>query len=457
MEAARIGFVIGMEERLSRPVEDPLTEQQLLLVFGSLATKGSDEVEDRVMNVLSHRAATLNRQTQPDFSEINLLLLALGNTGSKLSVSVILSFLNANNSDYDQIKLAVIDALGKVTNDPVVLSQLEDLLLEDPLSMECAAAIIETLQAGFEYMKRTKQDLEEYSGVVNSHTLLYSLAEAVSYTNDTDLHLMMEEYLIKIKADDVIFDLIYTESSPLGNRGKRGTSDWDSSSNSDYNYVDTLVNRQMHVNTYNRHRAYINSKTIGISDANIKVAYGYFGGTNTHCDLKVFGRCIVIGKLLSETRTLADIKVDAMATTTSASLVAYVNINGVTLLNCRYQRSTDHCRSFTRAITEHRARLPILRLDVFVYVAYLTLSVDLHVHFNLDVNANICIGRTGTEVTGALGAITPTAGVTLSGGVTGNLLVSKLLFFFIPCMRICARRLHNTTWTANLGLSLHML
>ena len=213
MEAARIGFVIGMEERLSRPVEDSLTEQQLLLVFGSLATKGSDEVEDRVMNVLSRRAAVLNHQTQPDFSEINLLLLALGNTGSKLSVSVVLSFLNANNSNYDQIKLAVIDALGKVTNDPVVLSQLEDLLLEDPLSMECAAAIIETLQAGFEYTKRTKQDLEEYSAMVNSHTLLYSLAEAVSYTNDTDLHSMMEEYLIKIKADNVIFDLIYTESS----------------------------------------------------------------------------------------------------------------------------------------------------------------------------------------------------------------------------------------------------
>lgn len=425
METARIGFVIGMEERLTRPVEDPFIAQQLLLVFSSLATKGSDEVEDRIMSVLSRRVAALNRQTQPDLSEINLSLLALGNTGSKLSISLIFSLFDTNSSDYDHIKLAAIDALSKVTDDPVVLAKLEELLQEDS-SIEYAAAIIETLQAGFEYMKKMERDLVEYSILINSHTLLYSVAEAVSYTNDTDLHSMMEEYLIKIKADNIIFDLIYSESSPLGNRGKRGT-DWDSSSSSDYNYVDTLVNRQTHVSTYSRHRAYINSKTIGISDANVKVAYGYFGGIGTHCDrLKVFGRCIVVGKLLDRTRTLADIKFDVVVTTTSASVVAYVRIGSNTLLNYRYQNSIDHCRSFTRAIADYRIRLFTLRQDIFVYVGYLTLSVDLHVHFNLDVNANICIGRTGTEVTGALGAITPTAGVTLRGGVSGNLLVSNL-------------------------------
>ena len=184
----------------------------------------------------------------------------------------------------------------------------------------------------------------------------------------------------------------------------------------------------MHVNTYNRHIAYINSKTIGIEEANIKVAYGYFSGTNNHCNrLKVFGRCVVIGKLLSRTKRLAEIRFDALATTTSGSIVAYVRIGSNTLLDNTVQVSTDQCRSFTQNNIESRARLFRLRFSLFIYVGTLTLSVNLDVHFNVDVTTNMCIGirRTGRKVTGVLGAITPTAGVTLSGGVTGNLLVSN--------------------------------
>lgn len=424
MKTVRIGFVIGMEERLAQPSEDTLLTHQLLLVFSSLATKGSNEVEDRVMNVLSIRAASLSSQTQPDLSEIDLMLHALGNTGSKLSISLIFSFLDLDGDDYDQIKLAVIDVLGKVTADPVVLTRLEDFLREDGSSVECAAAVIETLQTGFEYTKTMQRDTVQYSSLIRSHTLLYSLAEAVSFSNNTDLHSMMADYLKKVKADDIILDLIYSESSPLGSRGKRGT-DWDYGGNSDYNYVDSLVNRQAHVNTYNRHSAYIDSKTIGINEANVKIAYGYFAGTNTHCDqLKTFGRCIVVGTLLSRTFTLADVKFDIQTTTTSASVIAFVRIGSNTLLDYRYQHSLpDHCKLFTRPIADNRRRLFGLSYDIFVYIGYLTLSVDLYAHFTLDINANVCIGRTGTEVSGGLGAITPTVGITLSGGVTGNLLV----------------------------------
>lgn len=124
METARIGFVIGMEERLARPSEDTSLSNQLLLVFSTLATKGTDEVEDRVMTVLSIRAMAFKTQMQPDLSDVNLMLHALGNTGSKLSISLIFSFLSTDSDDYDQIKLSVIDALAKVTDDPIVLTRL---------------------------------------------------------------------------------------------------------------------------------------------------------------------------------------------------------------------------------------------------------------------------------------------------------------------------------------------
>ena len=186
------------------------------------------------------------------------------------------------------------------------------------------------------------------------------------------------------------------------------------------------MNRQAHVNTYNRHRAYLNSHTIGVSDANVKIAYGYFAGTNTHCDqLKTFGRFIVVGKVLSYTRTFGDVKFDLEATTTSISLVTYVRIGTTTLLDVNEQRSlSSPCYLYTNSIREFRHRIFRWSYSIFVYVGYLTLHVDVTAHFNLDVNANFCIGRTGTEVTGALAALTPTAGITLGGGVTGNLLVN---------------------------------
>ena len=52
----------------------------------------------------------------------------------------------------------------------------------------------------------------------------------------------------------------------------------------------------------------------------------------------------------------------------------------------------------------------------FIFLSMLDiLRADVDIHFDLDVNANLCIGRTGTEVSGALGALTPTVGVTVSG------------------------------------------
>lgn len=417
MKTVRIGFVIGMEERLARPSDNVFLAHQLLLVFGSLATKGSVEVEDRVMNVLSTQTAALNRQ---DISEVDLMLRALGNTGSKLSIPLTLSFLNKSDNYYPRIKLVVIDALGKVTDDPVVLTRLEDLLEEGP-SSECTEAIIETLEMGFEYTKTMQRDIVQYTSQIKSHTLLNSIARAVSYSNSTDLHVMMADYLKKIKADDVIFD------SPLGGRGKRGTTDWDSNENSDYDYVNSQVNRQLDVNMYNRHSAYINAKRIGIDDAHLRIAYGYFVGTSfpTCNEMKVFGRCKVVGSLLSRSKTLADVKVSIEAASTSSAVVVYAKIGSTTLLDYNSQQSPlSHCRPHSSSVSEYRTRLFTLSFSVWIYVGSLTLSIHVDGHFNLDVNANMCLGRTRTEVSGVLGALSPTIGITLSGDASASLLVN---------------------------------
>jgi hypothetical protein len=425
MKAVRMEFVIGMKEHLAQSSDDILLAHQLLLVFSSLASKGSDEVEDLVMNVLSTRTAILKSHAQPDISDIDLLLRALGNTGSKLSTPLILSFLDAESNNYTYIKLIVIDALYKVTDDLIVLSRLDSLLQEDP-SAECAAAIIETLQMGFEFMETREQDVIPYSSQVKSQTLLYSLAEAVSSSNDTDLHIMMAEYLKKVKADDEIFDLLYSGSSPPGSRGKRQTSDWDSDANPDYNYVDSQINRQFDVNLYDRHDAYIGARRLGVDLAHLRIAYGYFAGRNSMCDkIKVFGRFKVVGSLIGFTKTIADVKINVEAATGSGVLIVYAKLISNTLIdyNSQGNNSQGRCRPYTRTFPGYQTRLFSISHNVWIYVGILRLSIDVDGHFNFAVNANVCLGRTRTEVTGALAAFSPTVGVTLSGTASASLLV----------------------------------
>ncbi len=291
-------------------------------VYGSLAIKSTEEVEMHVINNLRGRVVTFfGSEDVRNLTTIKIFLHALGNTGSKLSIPLIMKILNSTSGeDYNKVKLIPIDAFVKLTESPVVLVELGRILEQDS-SADTVAAIIETLHDELAYVQQRNRDIEYYIYMMSPHALVYSLTRAVSSINSTDLYAMMEQYLQEIEADGAIFELLY---GPVQNRSKRNTYDWDSSANSDYNYVNTLVNRQSDVNMYSRHTAYITSKTIGIDDANIKLAYGYFAGASTYC---------------------------------------------------------NRFKAIWLGLTEG-----YIRFDLFIYIGYLTLRADLDIHFDLDVN-----------------------------------------------------------------------
>ncbi len=424
MKSVQIGFVIALEERLSSSLNDTILENQLLLVFASLAIKGSDEVESRVFSYLNERVSSLNHQTEVEMANVILLLHALGNTGSELSISPILGFLgiSVHTNGTNKIKLAVIEALGKVTDDSIVLTTFEELLLEDS-SVECIGTIIETLDFGVDYVQENNnQDFQQYIDNITARSLVYSLAEAILSHNDSDLHNAMNHYLRKIKADqEIIF-------GSFGDRGKRGTTDWDSQINGDYNDVESLVNRQSHVNHFDQHQAYIDSRRIGIDEAHVRISYGYFAGVSSQCGaMKAFGRTKVVGKLLSFKATLADVKID-MELDASPYAIAYAKVGSNSLLDySTYGSITSHCKLLNQNLAEFRVRLFHICIPIFIYVATITLRADLFVHFNMGVNINFCLGRSTTEISGALVSLTPTVGVTVSGGVSASLLVRLVL------------------------------
>ena len=178
LDWASLDLVIGLEDHLRNPNANlnANISDQLLLVYGSLATKGSEEVEVQVMNYLNTISSSINSQTDLNLSRSILVVHALGNTGSESALTVILSFLNrsAQQSESKEMKLAVIDALSKLTDKDTVLTVLEDFLVPGTSdSEEYVAAVIETLDHGFEYVESRRLQVDEYITYLTSYTILY--------------------------------------------------------------------------------------------------------------------------------------------------------------------------------------------------------------------------------------------------------------------------------------------
>jgi hypothetical protein len=170
------------------------------------------------------------------------------------------------------------------------------------------------------------------------------------------------------------------------------------------------------------------SKTIGTSEANIKVAYSTFVTSSSCEETSAFGQLIVRGTFISFTTTIADMKFAVDTKPESAFVQAFVKIGSNTLLDRRGALSSfNRCARYTSSIAKFSREIFRIRRSHFVYITKLTLTVGLSIHFDIGIDANACIGRTGTEVTGVSGSFTPTVGVTLSGGVSANLLVSSTI------------------------------
>lgn len=422
LNTAHLRLVTNLEERLHRAKYSQNLRNQLLLVYGSLAMKGSQEVEYRVMDQLIGIVIQYRNNTC-DFP-MSVILIALGNSGSKLSITPILSFLNnSNDNDEDYKVKMVLKALFKVTEDEVVLSEL-DKLLQGNVSASTITAVIETLHNGLEHIRRdnTKLNLARYLSNIKNHHLLETLARAASQHNNSDLYSMASIYLTEINASSEIMHILHS-NQPESHRQKRDTTDWDSP-NPDFEYVASRANRISDEITYPTHQTYLLSKTLGVDYANLTIAGGFFAGLS-HCgNIKVFGRVIAVGKVLTYKATVADALFDLRLTTYSGSITAYVKIGEHMLLDIGQQNRISHsCWNIKKSLLRLKQNVFTFSYPVFVYVGYLTLQVDAYVKFHLGFNTNLCIDQSGATVTGALGAISPSIGLLIEGSVIGNLAV----------------------------------
>ena len=335
LTSVNIELILRLEDRLQNTSLSKSLQDQLLLVYGSLAMKGNKDIEFRVMDELIGKCMDYHNSSISFSSTI--ILLALGNTGSKLSVTPIMSFLDNSSENKDVDVPLVINALFNVTDNAEVLCKLEELV-RGHNSLSLVTAVIETLHNGLDFVKESNGSAEKYLSIIKSRSLLVVTASAVSTHNDSELYKEAVEYFSEIKVPQETFELLQHSTRVRKKRYTITSSNWDYS-HTDFNYIASRASRMNDEVTYPRHIACFSCKRLGISDVYLKIIRGLFAGVSNRCDkMKVFGRIRFRCRVFKFKRTLADAKLELRVTTTTANFIAYVRFGSNTLLNTHETR-----------------------------------------------------------------------------------------------------------------------
>ena len=388
----------------------------MLLAFGALASNAQPEVQQEVAAFLVGLQGTLTPMNTSDTGGLVHIILAMGNTGSDLVVNEILSYVS---SPVDDLQEASIRALLKFTHLGVVRSRLAEVLDMDT-DEDTVILITHTIVKGHRYSEDHDIEIDPEANT----PMIQSLVSAVFRFNNTDLTMLVATYLEEQGSS--MIDI-------LQSRSKRGTSDWDSSSSSNYNLVASLSDRQSDVINYPRHRAYLYGKTLGINKANLKAAAGVFFGLSSDCDnMKGYAKAYAEANVLSRKRTLADIEILLQKTGTTVRGKVFAEIGGNTLVNeDRTVDGSNRCRTYNTPLTRSRYRLFRFTYSIFVYVGTVDFSVNVYLAMGVNFDAQACGSLSVYNLLSGTAGIVPRVSLSVSGSASVTLLVCQ------KCNHIC--------------------
>ena len=396
-----IEIVTALEKKIH---DQSLKTDGLILAFGALASNAQPDVEQEVTRFLLE----LQKGLTPTDKMLTTLILAMGNTGSELVVNTVLKY---SNNPLDSVQLASLRACLKFTHFLQILNGLKEVLVADPTE-EVVTMIVHTLVKGYHYSQEKDMD----TGLVANHPILPSLVLAVQRVNNTDLQILVSDYL-QLVGGEQAFSLM----TSIHSRQRRG-SDWDAS-NTEYNLVASQLSRQSDVNTYPNHEAYIYGKTLGMDEVNLKAAAGTFMGYSSNLEnIKGYGKMYAECNVLDIQRTLANIEVLFQKNGVNIQGKVYVEIGGNVLENQEGQLTT--CYNYERNLYENRYRLLTFTHSVFVYVTSVGIEVSVYLELTVDIDAEICGGASLDELTTVTAGIAPRVTFSVEGSVSASLLVS---------------------------------
>ena len=420
---AFVTFIRGAHPALLRELEQQIAKANdyldpLLLIYGALASETTTASEQRIVSFLLSRL----EQAPTNTTILVHFIHALGNTGSYYALDTIVSYLNHS---IVQVQLVSISAMRKLINNALVEDMLLALLQATPVSIDHAAAITETLIAGYRYLDEKEID---YTPSLN---LQKALVATTLQLGDVELAKRVLSFVENFNNHNTeklanVLEQVIAEGS-VEERGRRGT-DWDVS-NSDYDIVAPIGSRVADVRNYPNHQAYIYGKTLGTSKANIKIGAGIFMGVTPGCPInfKAFRKVVVEANVLSKSWDI--VNGEHLIESRNGFLHAklYFNFLDNVRINDNFEGTSICYRPSQTLYSTGRHRLFRIQFRIFVYVATLSFYLQPHVEANLDARQEVC--TTGSRISALAAAIGPRISFDVEGGVQANLLVRHNITF----------------------------
>ena len=405
IEKAHSSFVQELEKLLDEGTEKA---DSLILSYSALASTASSRVQQSIINYV--KTKLMQHMAVNDTTTTVHLIHALGNTGSKQIIGLLVDYFWHSSSE--EVKLAAISAMRKLTANPIVQDVLIEVLnstREESLVEEIAS----TLLRGEEFADRIGENIDE-----NVNLLDALVASSLQFTNNTELHNLVSSYLDVVDTPESHRLKELLGQSSTSNRVRR--ANWDAS-NSIYDLISSRSARQRDIRRFTTNKAFIWGKRLGSSDINVEMAAGIFAGASRH-GVKLFGKAIAKGKLFSLRKTIGEAELLASAEGKMIRFKVYAMIAGNVLVNFNYQRSC----CITRTLPLHSSRHNIIRLEknIFIYVGFLHFYAELNAYLKVDLNGELCLGQPicGGTNSGKI-SLTPTVRVSPEGGAALDILV----------------------------------
>ena len=401
-------FVAKFEKLISSDVHsgDPL-----LLAYGAIISRASPILQQHMTLFLTNRL----QEAETNSSSLIHHILSLGNSASPNISNFLIDYLSHPEVD---VQLTSILAMRFIMNESSIQKSLQNLLTTPDLTEGHIAMIVKALIYGSERAKINNQE-KPYS---------YGLAEALvisaAVIDNEELHMALTSYLQTIgnkhsldlinilnTVKNATFDRYASNTTRL----RRGTQ-WDES-NSVYDLVAPLSERQNDVQMYPNRLSYIWGKQFGGRDISAEIAAGGFVGVSDSGSYKVFGKAIAKAKCYDRSLTFLEFLILRRKSSSSTVSQLYANVLGYTLKNIYVTEDSSVCDSLEEPIYEGREYTVFgFTLSIFVVVGTLNFRLTATVKFSAGMYVEFCDNQ-GSVTVGA--GMSPT--ITLSVSATGDL------------------------------------
>ena len=393
---------LSLIETLIASSDDPT--DTLILSYGALASSLPPQQKDQVVHFLVNR---INQTTDP--SILVHYIHSLGNTQSQMTKEILINYLTHGNPT---VQLATVYALRYSTGSVDVQNALQYALESYP-SDDLTEMVLRSIIAGAE--------LE----VPPINDRLFETILTASRGNNTELRMQLAYYIHLLGPRAPNNWSVFLQSHLM----KRDTK-WNERKG-EYNMVEDFNTRNLDVQSYPKHSAYIWGERFGVPQLNLAAAFGAFagfGGRANPSSFKLFARGVARATAFGHSLTFFEALLSSESKPGGGSIHnrLYVNVIGQVLVD--YSKQIPTCKSWQYPLYRSpEYTLLDFTFPIFIFVGFLRFEVTLTTHFGVDADLGACIDKCAS----VKGALIPSLTLSASAGASASILVGHFLFWIV--------------------------